>query len=69
MPSFVPVATGTASTLSVGTKVCVWNRSLGSWCGRFAVAEIHQVGYRLRRLSDNSVFPDFFAFEDVRQDR
>ena len=58
-----------ASTLSVGTKVYVRNRFLGDWITGFTVAEVLGDGYRIRRLLDDHVFPDVFAFEDVRVER
>jgi hypothetical protein len=58
-----------ASTLGVGTKVYVRNRFLGDWITGFKVAEVLRNGYRIRRLSDDHVFPDVFAFDDVRLER
>ncbi len=57
------------STLAVGTKVCVRNRFLGEWTTGFEVAEVLDDGCRIRRLSDDHVFPDVFAFDDVRLER
>ncbi len=57
------------STLGVGTKVCVRNRFLGEWTTGFKVAEVLGDGYRIRRLSDDHVFPNVFAFEDVLLER
>jgi len=47
----------------------VRNRFIGSWSHGFEVAERVQGGYRVRRLSDNSVLPDIFSTEDVRSER
>jgi len=58
-----------ASTLDVGTKVCVRNRFLGDWTTGFHVAEVLRDGYRIRRVSDGHVFPDVFPFTDVRLER
>ena len=58
-----------ASTLGVGTKVCVRNRFLGDWVSGFKVAAVLGDGYRIRRLLDDHVFPDIFAFDDVRLER
>ena len=58
-----------ASTLGVGTKVYVRNRFLGDWITGFKVAEVLGDGYRIRRLLDDHVFPDVFAFDDVRLER
>lgn len=57
------------STLDVGTKVYVRDRFLGDWSSGFEVAEMLSDGYRIRRLSDGQVFPDVFAFDDVRLER
>jgi len=54
--------------LPEGTPVDVRNRFVGSWSHGFAVAERVQGGYRVRRLSDNSVLPDVFPIEDVRSE-
>ena len=53
----------------VGTKVYVRDRYLGNWCSGFTVAEVHDDGYRLRRLSDGRVLPDLFPFADVHMER
>jgi len=55
--------------LEVGSKVYVRNRFLGDWSSGFKVAEVLDVGYCLRRLSDGYLFTDVFAFDDVRLDR
>jgi hypothetical protein len=53
----------------VGTTVRVRGRYLGSSSGGLAVAEVMGDGYRLRRSSDDQVFPDVLAFDDVHPDR
>ncbi|HEY5026349.1 MAG TPA: hypothetical protein VII76_15340 [Acidimicrobiales bacterium] len=64
------VATGMPDTqLPEGTPVDVRNRFVGSWSHGFEVAERAQGGYRVRRLSDDSVLPDVFPSEDVRSER
>jgi hypothetical protein len=55
--------------LDVGTKIYVRNRFLGDWITGFKVAEVLGDGYRIRRLSDDHVFPDVFSFDDVRLER
>jgi len=55
--------------LEVGTPICVRNRFIGDFTSGFEVAEVLSDGYRIRRLSDGHVFPDVFAFEDVRLER
>jgi len=52
-----------------GTRVDVRNRFVGTWSHGFEVAEHVGKGYRVRRLSDNSVLPDVFPTEDVRTER
>jgi hypothetical protein len=52
-----------------GTPVDVRNRFVGSWSHGFEIAERIAGGYRVRRLSDNSVLPDVFPSEDVRPER
>ena len=64
------VATDMPDTqLPEGTPVDVRNRFVGSWSHGFEVAERVQGGYRVRRLSDDSVLPDIFPSEDVRSER
>ena len=55
--------------LPSGTPVDVRNRFVGSWSHGFVVAERVAGGYRVRRLSDDSVLPDVFPSEDVRSER
>jgi hypothetical protein len=55
--------------LAEGTPVDVRNRFVGTWSHGFEVAERVQGGYRVRRLSDDSVLPDIFPSEDVRSER
>jgi hypothetical protein len=55
--------------LAEGTPVDVRNRFVGSWSHGFEIAERIAGGYRVRRLSDNSVLPDVFQSEDVRPER
>ncbi len=64
------VATDMPDTyLAEGTPVDVRNRFVGTWSHGFEVAERVQGGYRVRRLSDDSVLPDIFPSEDVRSER
>lgn len=51
----------------VGMLVEVRGRYLGTWCRGFEVAEIFYEGCRVRRGSDQSVLPDIFPYEEVRQ--
>ena len=55
--------------LPEGTPVDVRNRFVGSWSHGFTIAERVAGGYRVRRLSDDSVLPDVFSSEDVRLER
>ena len=52
-----------------GTRVDVRNRFVGSWSHGFEVAEQVESGYRVRRLSDDSILPDVFPSDDVRSER
>jgi hypothetical protein len=45
----------------------VRNHYDGRWAGGFQVAEETPSGYRLRRLSDDSILPAEFSTEDVRE--
>jgi hypothetical protein len=64
------VAADTPDThLAVGTPVDVRNRFVGSWSHGFEIAERTQGGYRVKRLSDDSVLPDVFASDEVRLER
>lgn len=52
-----------------GTAVTVRNRFTDGWSNGFVVEEVDlrsPAGYRLRRLSDNTVLPAWFPAEDVR---
>jgi hypothetical protein len=51
----------------VGMLVEVRGRYLGNWCRGFEVAEVLYEGCRVRRRSDQSVLPDIFPYEEVRQ--
>ena len=51
----------------VGMMVEVRGRYLGNWCRGFEVAEILYEGCRVRRCSDQSMLPDIFPYEEVRQ--
>jgi hypothetical protein len=52
--------------LSRGTRIDVRNRFVGGWSHGFEVAERVDDGYRIRRLSDDSVLPDVFSTDEVR---
>lgn len=57
------------SRLVQDAAVCVRNRFLGTWSTGFVVAEVLADGYRIRRVSDDLVFPDVFSPLDVRAER
>jgi hypothetical protein len=57
------------SPLAPGTQVDVRNRYQGTWVRGFEVAEFMPEGYRIRRLSDGSILPEFFSRDDVRRQR
>jgi hypothetical protein len=52
-----------------GTRVEVRSRFDDRWARGFEVTEVLPAGYRLRRLSDGSVLPVAFPFDDVRRER
>ena len=56
-------------TFKPGTPVEVRRRFDHSWARGFEVAEVVAEGYRIRRLSDRSVLPAEFSFDDVRRER
>jgi hypothetical protein len=58
-----------SSALAVGTDVDVRTGFDRSWAAGFEVAEVTDVGYRLRRTSDRTTLPAVFPFEDVRRHR
>ena len=55
--------------LKPGTRVEVKDRFGGRWSRGFEVAEVLTDGYRLKRLSDGSVLPADFEWDDVRKER
>jgi hypothetical protein len=59
----------TRDRLAAGTAVDVRSRYVGAWSSGFEVAEPVNDGYRIRRLSDDSVLPDVFTNDDVRAQR
>src|SRR3954468_11653510 len=56
-----------AGSLAVGSRVAVHTR-LGQWSSGFEVAEAMARGYRLRHISDGSVLPFEFEFDELRPD-
>ena len=54
------------SIVPVGTSVDVRNRFIGTWSCGFEVAGMNEQGYLIRRLSDMSVLPEAFGFDEVR---
>ncbi len=55
--------------LEHGTPVAVRSRFVGSWALGFVVDETVAGGYRIRRLSDNSVLPGVLAEDEIRPER
>jgi hypothetical protein len=52
--------------LELGTPVEVRRRFDYSWARGFEVAEVLDKGYRLKRLSDGTILPAEFDFDEVR---
>jgi hypothetical protein len=52
--------------LPTGTRVDVRSRYVGAWSHGFEVAEALGDGYRVKRLSDDTVLPDVFSADDIR---
>lgn len=52
-----------------GVRVEVRRRFDQHWARGFEIAEVLDSGYRIRRLSDNSVLPEVFGPDDVRRER
>ena len=61
--------TDVGDNVEPGTKVEVRSRFERSWARGFEIAEVLPESYRVRRLSDGSVLPTEFAFDDVRHER
>ncbi len=61
--------TDAAHVLPVGTKVEVRTGFDGDWTNGFAVAELADGGYRIRRRSDDTVLPSMFDVDLVRRER
>ena len=55
--------------LTQGTEVDVRTGYDRSWASGFQIAEVTDLGYRLRRESDQTTLPAVFPFEDVRRHR
>ncbi|QXC62867.1 hypothetical protein KSP35_08830 [Aquihabitans sp. G128] len=64
-----PSASTRADRLAVGTKVEVRSGFDGSWSTGFAVEEVLEAGYRLRRRSDGQVLPATLPSASVRKER
>lgn len=61
--------TDRAHRLPPGTKVDVRTGFDRSWAAGFAVEEVRDAGYVVRRRSDGEVLPVTFAIDDVRRER
>jgi hypothetical protein len=55
--------------LAEGAEVDVRTGFDRSWASGFQIAEVTDIGYRLRRSSDQTTLPVVFPFEDVRRHR
>jgi hypothetical protein len=55
--------------LEPGARVEVRTGFDQSWTSGFAIAEVTEQGYRLRRRSDDHVLPVEFPFDAVRRER
>ena len=58
-----------AERLEPGTKVEVRRRFDQHWSRGFEIAEAVEDGYRITRLSDNSVLPVIFDDDEVRPEK
>ena len=58
-----------AERLEPGTKVEVRRRFDQHWSRGFEIAEAVDDGYKLKRLSDNSVLPVVFDSDEVRLEK
>ena len=61
-----PTVRGLDDLFEPGTSVEVFSSFNGRWVGGFQVATRSSGGYRLRRLSDQTVLPVLFADDEVR---
>lgn len=55
-------------SITPGSRVEVRSEYAG-WSSGFAVEEVLEDGYRLRRSSDDSILPRVFPFDAVRRER
>ena len=62
-------AEATSETIEPGTRVDVRSRFDARWAHGFEIAEATDGGYRIRRLSDGTVLPTEFPFDEVRVER
>lgn len=60
------VETQDAEVLDVGSRVEVRSRFDRRWTSGFSVAAVESDAYQLRRESDGTVLPAWFATDDVR---
>jgi hypothetical protein len=58
-----------AERLEPGTKVEVRRRFDQHWSRGFEIAEADDAGYRLRRISDNTILPVTFPADEVREEK
>jgi anti-anti-sigma factor len=58
--------TGGVSSFRVGDRVEVVTHFTGAWVGGFEVASTSAAGCSVRRVSDGTVLPAVFGYDDVR---
>lgn len=58
--------TAASGPIAVGSLIHVRTRFVGAWSDGFVVAEHVDQGCLIRRISDGSVFPDVFAWYEIR---
>jgi hypothetical protein len=54
------------SSFRVGNRVEVVTHFTGAWVGGFEVASTSAAGCSVRRVSDGTVLPALFGYDDVR---
>ena len=52
--------------IRAGSRVEIWNRSLGRFGGTFEVAEATPAGIRVRRPAEPGALPSVFTSDEVR---
>ena len=68
-PMAPPTPQPRSTAYPASTRVEVRTQFDGSWSSGFEVAEVTEDGYRIRRVSDDSVLPTEFTASEVRKER